>query len=178
MKFRPISLKDANAFVQLHHRHNKPVTGHKFSIALESEEQLIGVAIVGRPVARALDNGRNIEILRVCVLDGHKGACSKLYAQVKRICQLMGYEKIVTYTLKSESQSSLKAIRAIPEAELKPRKTWDTPTRRRETQPVYREAKIRWNLNNDRIEAKASGVETLRTSPISNDVGIRAGDIL
>lgn len=147
MRFHPISLKEANTFVQMHHRHNKPVRGHKFSIALEGDGRPIGVAIAGRPVARAFDNGRNIEVLRVCVLEGHKGACSKLYAQVKRVCQVMGYEKIITYTLKNESQSSLKAIGAIPEVELKPRKTWDTPSRRRATQAVYREPKVRWNLN-------------------------------
>jgi len=54
----PVSLKDANAFVAAHHRHHKPVTGHKFSIGCEAEGRLVGVVIAGRPVSRYLDNGR------------------------------------------------------------------------------------------------------------------------
>ena len=49
MKIVPISLKDANEFVAKHHRHNKPTQGHKFSIGLEQDGQLVGVAIAGRP---------------------------------------------------------------------------------------------------------------------------------
>lgn len=33
----PITLKEANAFVEQHHRHHKPVVGHKFSIAAMAE---------------------------------------------------------------------------------------------------------------------------------------------
>jgi hypothetical protein len=142
----PTSLKFANEFVDTNHRHNKHVTGHKFSLALEENKEIIGVAIVGRPIARLLDNGKNIEILRVCVKEGHAGACSKLYARVKQICMLMGYEKIITYTLKSESQSSLKAIGAIPEKETG-QQGWNRPSRAREEQKVYAEPKIRWELN-------------------------------
>jgi hypothetical protein len=148
MNFVPITLKDANEFVTKFHRHNKKVVGHKFSIGLEKDGKLIGVAIAGRPVARLLDNGKNIEILRVCVLEGNKGACSKMYAQMKRICQLMGYKKIFTYTLHTESQSSLKAIGAIPEATNVGGRSWSSSKRKREVQAVFFENKIRWNLNN------------------------------
>ena len=71
--FRPISLKQANEFVSLNHRHNKPVAGHKFSIGLFSNEKLIGVAICGRPVARMADDGLTLEVLRVCT-DGTRNA--------------------------------------------------------------------------------------------------------
>ena len=98
MKFKPISLKQANEFVAVYHRHNKPVAGHKFSIGLVLDEKLVGVAICGRPVARMLDDGLTLEVLRVCT-DGTRNANSLLYSRVKRIAQVMGYKKILTYTL-------------------------------------------------------------------------------
>ena len=146
MRFVPVTLRAANDFVNKYHRHNKAVVGHKFSIGLEEDGELIGVGIAGRPVARMLDNSRNIEIVRVCIKEGHKNACSKMYARMKRLAQLMGYEKIITYTLKSESQSSLKAIGAIPESVITPYQ-WDRAKRRRKPQDVYNEDKIRWELN-------------------------------
>ena len=145
MEIIPITLRDANVFVTNFHRHNKKVTGAKFAIGLTEDCELIGVAIAGRPVARLLDNGKTIEILRVCVKGGFKNANSKLYARMKRICQLMGYEKIITYTLKSENGSSLKAIGAKPVSETRPGE-WNWAGRRRTSQTIYSETKLRWEL--------------------------------
>ena len=69
------------------------------------------MAIAGRPVARRLDDGKTLEVLRVCT-DGTPNANSFLYGRVKRIAQLMGYEKIITYTLEEESGASLRAVGA------------------------------------------------------------------
>lgn len=145
MEIIPITIRAANVFVTDFHRHNKRVTGAKFAIGLTEDCKLIGVAIAGRPIARMLDNGKTIEILRVCVKEEYKNANSKLYGRVKRICQLMGYEKIITYTLQRESQASLKAIRAKPVSNVKPG-DWDRLNRHRNGQEIYSEAKIRWEL--------------------------------
>ncbi len=104
----PISLKGANLFVNLYHRHHKPSRGHKFSIGCSENGRLVGVAIVGRPVSRYLDNGTTIEVNRLCT-DGTKNACSFLYAAAARAAKAMGYTKIITYILESESGVSLKA---------------------------------------------------------------------
>lgn len=104
----PISLKEANAFVEMHHRHHKPVVGHKFSIGASDGEKIVGVAIVGRPVSRHLDDGWTLEVSRCCT-DGTKNACSLLYGAAWRAARAMGYKKIVTYILVSEHGSSLKA---------------------------------------------------------------------
>ena len=104
----PVSLAEANAFVAQHHRNHKPVTGHKFSIGCTADGQLVGVAIVGRPVSRYLDNGLTLEVNRLCT-DGTKNACSMLYAAAWRAARAMGYEKIITYTLDTESGASLRA---------------------------------------------------------------------
>lgn len=98
----PITLKEANAFVEQHHRHHKPVTGHKFSIGCTDGEKIVGVAIVGRPVSRYLDDGWTLEVNRLCT-DGTHNACSMLYAAAWRATRAMGYHKLITYILSTES---------------------------------------------------------------------------
>ena len=143
--FRPISLKQANEFVSNHHRHNKPVAGHKFSIGLfDDNNKLIGMAICGRPVARMADDGLTLEVLRVCT-DGTRNANSMLYSRVKKIAQIMGYKKVLTYTLAEESGASLRAVAAQKDAVVKPRE-WSREKRKRETQKVYGKEKVRWIL--------------------------------
>lgn len=144
MKAVPITLREANDFVKNYHRHNQPVVGSKFAIGAEMDGKLVGVAIAGRPVARLLDNGKTLEIVRVCT-DGTRNVNSFLYGRVKQIGLLMGYEKIITYTLKSESGSSLRAVGAILEQEIKGQ-GWNRPNRIRIEQKVYLQEKIRWAL--------------------------------
>lgn len=104
----PITLQEANAFVEQHHRHHKPVTGHKFSIGCTDGEEIVGVAIVGRPVSRHLDDGWTLEVTRLCT-DGSRNACSMLYAAAWRAARAMGYHKLITHILDSENGASLKA---------------------------------------------------------------------
>ena len=104
----PMTLKEANAYVEQYHRHHKPVVGHKFSIGCSDGEKIVGVAIVGRPVARHLDDGWTLEVSRLCT-DGTRNACSMLYAAAWRAARAMGYKRLVTYILESESGVSLKA---------------------------------------------------------------------
>ena len=143
-QFKPISLKVANEFVLAHHRHNKPVAGHKFSIGLFDDERLIGVAICGRPVARMADDGLTLEVLRVCT-DGTRNANSMLYSRIKKIAQVMGYKKVLTYTLTEESGSSLRAVGAQKSGIVKPHE-WSRKKRKRNSQDVYKKEKIRWIL--------------------------------
>lgn len=105
---KPITLKQANAFVVQHHRHNIPTSGHKWSVACYNGERLCGVAISGQPIARMLDDGETIEVRRVCT-DGTENACSKLYGACARIAKEFGYRRIITYTLVTEPGTSLKA---------------------------------------------------------------------
>ena len=104
----PVSLKEANAFVAEHHRHHKPTRGHKFSVGCAAEGRLVGVAIVGRPVSRYLDDGLTLEVNRLCTT-GEQNACSMLYGAAARAAKAMGYQKIITYTLDSEPGASLRA---------------------------------------------------------------------
>ena len=104
----PVSLAEANAFVAEHHRHHKPVRGHKFSLGCMVNGQLVGVAIVGRPVSRHLDDGLTLEVNRLCT-DGTQNACSFLYGAAARAARTMGYRKIITYILDTENGVSLRA---------------------------------------------------------------------
>ena len=104
----PVSLKAANAFVAEHHRHHKPVTGHKFSLGCVQNGRLVGVAIVGRPVSRYLDDGMTLEVNRLCAT-GEKNVCSFLYGAAARAARALGYGRIITYTLDTEPGTSLRA---------------------------------------------------------------------
>lgn len=65
MELRPISIRHASTFVREHHRHHEAPRGAKFALAAWHEGQLVGVAMIGRPVSRALDNGTTAEVIRV-----------------------------------------------------------------------------------------------------------------
>lgn len=108
MKIIPVTLETANEFVRRLHRHNKPVVGSKFCVGVNDGERLAGVAIVGRPVARALDDGFTAEITRVCT-DGTRNAASMLYGACRKAARAMGYDRIFTYTLPEEGGASLRA---------------------------------------------------------------------
>jgi hypothetical protein len=104
----PLDLREANALVATMHRHHKPVVGCKFAIGAADDGRVIGAAIVGRPVARHLDDGWTLEVNR-CVTDGTRNACSLLYGAAWRAARALGYRRLITYTLPQEGGGSLRA---------------------------------------------------------------------
>jgi hypothetical protein len=108
LELTPLTLREANAFVDKHHRHHGSTRGHLFSVGASIGGVIVAVAIVGRPVARMLQDGYTAEVLRLCS-DGTKNTCSMLYAAAWRAVRAMGYRKLVTYLLITESGISLKA---------------------------------------------------------------------
>lgn len=124
-----IGLDEANAFVAQHHRHHKPVVGHLFSIGAAQSGKIVGVAIVGRPVARMRDDGVTAEVTRLCT-DGTKDACSFLYGAASRAAFALGFKRIGTYILASEPGTSLAAAGWRLIGEVRGR-SWDTPSRPR-----------------------------------------------
>jgi hypothetical protein len=79
MELQPISFKEAKEFIKRHHRHHSPPQGMKFCIAVNDGNKVVGVATVGRPIARMLDDGWTAEVTRCCT-DGTRNACSMLYS--------------------------------------------------------------------------------------------------
>lgn len=103
-----IDLGEANAFVSEHHRHHAPVVGHIFSLGAALNGKIVGVVIVGRPVARMRDDGETAEVTRLCT-DGTRNACSFLYGAAARAAFALGFKRIGTYILDSEPGKSLTA---------------------------------------------------------------------
>lgn len=141
----PLTLAQANTFIAAMHRHHKPAQGHRFSIGvLDRERTLVGVAIVGRPVARGCDPYYTAEVTRLCT-NGEKNACSFLYAASARVCKEMGFTKIQTYILDSEPGVTLTAAGWEHEADT-PGGDWNQSAaykgKRRTDQPQC--AKQRW----------------------------------
>jgi hypothetical protein len=131
----PITQKEANAYVKKHHRHHKPVVGSVFQIACAKDGEVVGVAIVGRPVSRHLDNGWTLEVNRLCT-DGEKNVCSMLYSAAWRVAKNLGYKRLITYILSSESGASLYASnwKLVGEAG---GGSWNVPSRPRvDTHPI------------------------------------------
>ena len=144
MTIVPMTLAEANAFVCEHHRHHQPVPGAKFCLGVSDGDRIVGVAIVGRPVARMADNGWTLEVNRSCT-DGTKNANSMLYGACRRAAFALGYRKLITYTLPTESGSSLKAAgwRCLGEAG---GGKWSRVARPRvDTHPT--QTKLRWEVN-------------------------------
>lgn len=125
----PLDLASANAFVGAVHRHHKRVVGHKFSLAAVLNGKIVGVCIVGRPVARGRDDGWTLEVTRLAT-DGTKNACSFLYGAAARAGFALGYRRIGTYILASEPGTSLAAAGWRQIGEVRGR-SWSTPSRPR-----------------------------------------------
>lgn len=140
----PTTLREANAFVGLHHRHHQPARGCILVLAVaDGEDEVRGVAIIGHPVARLLQDGYTAEVTRVCT-DGSRNACSMLYGAAWRAARALGYRRLVTYTLPEEGGSSLRAAgwKLVGEAG---GGTWDRPNSGRPRVDLHpTQEKLRW----------------------------------
>jgi hypothetical protein len=132
LRLVPVTLERARGFIQDHHRHNIPPHKWKFGVGVANDTGLVGVAVVARPVSRLLQTNDPLclEVIRTCT-DGTQNANSMLYGAASRASKALGYERLYTYTLAEEPGTSLKATGWVVDAELRPRPTWDTPSRRR-----------------------------------------------
>lgn len=129
LKLKPITFSEACQFIDLHHRHHKRPQGWKFGTSAWDGDKMVGVIIVGRPVARMLDNGSVLEVTRCCT-DGTKNAASLLYGAAWRAAKALGYTKIITYTLDTEPGTTLRAAGWIRVGE-RGGGEWSVPSRPR-----------------------------------------------
>lgn len=146
----PMSLKQANAFVALHHRHCDPVAIHRSAIGCEIDGQLVGVAIIGNPKSRVAQQADRflIEILRVCVMPGApRNTSSWLYSRARRAAGAMGFRRVSTKNLQQESGASLRAAGFQAVASSGARKDpsgWGRNGRPRRKLRTDGVAKVRW----------------------------------
>lgn len=119
----PITFREAQTFIKAHHRHNRPPRGCLVTVGLNRADDLVGVLVVGRPNARAYQDGLTAEVSRTCVVNC-RNANSMLYGIARKIATLLGYRRLITYTREGESGASLKAAGFTMIAERQPRKNW------------------------------------------------------
>lgn len=131
----PLTLKEVNAYVDQLHRHHNHAQGDKFRIGAEVDGKLVGVVQCGRPVSRNLDDGKTLEVIRLCT-NGSKNVCSFLYSRCARVAQELGYEKIITYILASELGTSLMASGWYCDEKNAGGGSWDCKSRPRELEPM------------------------------------------
>lgn len=144
LELQPVNFETACDFVTTYHSHHPAPQGYKFAIGVNDGEKLVGVVMVGRPVARGLDDGWTAEVIRCCT-DGTKNAASMLYGAAARAARAMGYKRVVTYTMKSETGISLIASgwKALYDTR---GKSWDTPKRRRVDKHLI-ESRVLWEVD-------------------------------
>jgi hypothetical protein len=162
LEIRPVDLATAKAFVATHHRHNKAPLSWRFGLGCWNGDELIGVAMVGRPAARMIATRQpgTVEVTRLCVNhDLPPGmthfASSRLYDAATAEAARRGFTKAITYTLESESGGSLRAAGWIAEHVTRA-ESWNRKSRpRADVAPAGR--KVRWAKP---LNAEKHGYET------------------
>jgi len=153
-----LSREECRRFIRDYHGHNDPPLGDIFRLGAAELQtgRIVGVAMVGRPIARALQDGWTVEVLRVAVrrdmdpyrLDrGFPGACSFLYAAAWKAARALGYRRMQTYTLDRESGASLRALAGWHPGKVIPGRGWSCPSRPRVNLPVSLEDKRHWEVS-------------------------------
>lgn len=148
---RWVSLREADRFIAKHHRHHAPAQGGIVALGLWEGQQLVGVSVLGRPVSRMLQEQGVVECIRSCVLPELAGrgnhancAASALASKLRRVAQALGFERMVTYTLTTESGSSLEGDGWQEDLDLAGGGEWDTPSRPRDAANYPTSRKRRW----------------------------------
>lgn len=140
----PVSHDAARRFVAAWHRHHLPPLAPMFWMGVADEQGVLhGVAMLGRPVARAFDDGLTLEVQRTAT-DGAPNANSALYGAAWRAAKALGYSRLVTYTQEGESGSSLRAAGWRVVAERQARRGWNTPSRPRSDRGVDNIPRTLW----------------------------------
>lgn len=143
----PVRFRQAAAFVADHHRHHQPPVGQVFAVGVADDDGVLrGVAIVGRPVARMLDNGQTLEVTRTAT-DGSRNANSMLYGACWRAASALGYTRLITYTQAGETGASLRAAGWRVIAERPARPGWDRPSRPREQRGTEHMPRTLWEAS-------------------------------
>lgn len=155
LRHQRIDFASAADFVRQHHRHHTPPVGHLFSLGAFHGDDMVGVAIVGRPVARHRDDGLTAEVTRLCIREGARNAASFLLGKCAKAALALGFRRIGTYTLARESGASLRAAGWVAVATVEGR-TWSCPSRRRvDKHPT--EDKMLWESRSTKSPATEGG---------------------
>ncbi|MGV9401656.1 XF1762 family protein [Streptomyces sp. NPDC003667] len=140
----PVRSRQAKDFVRTWHRHHPPPAGQIFAVGAADETGILrAVAIVGRPVARHLDDGAALEVTRTAS-DGTRNVNSLLYGASWRAAKALGYRRLITFTQEGESGASLRGAGCHLIASRPPRAGWHTPSRPRASHGNDHVARFLW----------------------------------
>jgi len=130
------------------YRHSQPPLGDLgIRVGVADQDQVLhGVGCVGRPVARAYDDGLTVEVTRVAT-DGTRNACSMIYGALVRAALALGYTRVITYTQEGESSASLRGAGWKVVAQRPARGGWDTPARPRDDRRYESVARTLWEAS-------------------------------
>ncbi len=145
LRLAPCTIKTANQVVACWHRHSTPISQKVLCAArVVQGDETVGVAILGLPVSRILDDGLAVEIRRVCVTDGApRNTCSMLYGAMCRAAAALGYRVAYTYTTDEEHATSVRASGFERDGERRA-SAWDCPSRPRDAEHHDLSGRVRW----------------------------------
>ena len=114
LRLRGISFAAAQRFIARHHSHCGSPAAWRFGKSVCNGTTLIGVVMVGNPVARLLCGRGTVEVNRLCIRRDVPralawNAASMLYGWSAREAARRGWSHIVTYTRADENGASLTA---------------------------------------------------------------------
>jgi len=147
LRLRGISFAAARSFIARHHSHCGPPAAWRFGSSVLNGTTLIGVVMVGNPVARLLCGRGTLEVNRLCIRRDVPralawNAASMLYSWSAREVARRGWSHIVTYTRADENGTSPRAAGWTKEATVRGR-GWHSARRRRSNRNGFID-KVRW----------------------------------
>lgn len=147
----PIPL--AAAFIARHHRYHPPPVGARFALGVLTGAGLAGVAIIGRPVPPAVDDGVTAEITRTGT-DGTLRGEAVLYCAAWNLVRADGYTRLITHTQAGEITRGLREVGLRPVASLPPRSATHTPARAPTGRGVDGVCRTRWETTSTQARTR------------------------
>jgi hypothetical protein len=146
-----------------------PPRGALFAAVISSRTGTTAVAIVGRPVPPARDDGFTLEITRIRT-GGSVSAEVAIYRAVWQLILLRGYRRLITHTEMGAIRRGLTALGLTPVAAVPPRAGAHVPPRLRVGRGVDGACRVRWELTPGHHRHPAQGYTSIaRAIPLAGE---------
>lgn len=146
---REVSLRTARILCDANHSHHEPAHAGKWALGAFDNGVCVCVAVVARPVARMLDTGNVLEVVRLASDGSTRGAASALLRACVAEAANRGVHRVVSYTLLGELGACYRAARWRPVA-LTRGGNWGRASRSR-NEAKQPGAKARWEGGRDAL---------------------------
>lgn len=119
--------------------------GGLFGVVISTRVATKAVAIVGRPVRPAPDDGFTLEVTRTRT-DGCVAMEVVVYRAIWQLVRLCGYRRLITHTETGAIRRGLAGLSLVPVAAVPPRAASHVPRRLRVGRGVDGARRIRWEI--------------------------------